>query len=231
MFSLVNILSYRKHLQVKGALDLSLCLLKNSNGTVLLPILPSCLTQLDLLSLKTVVPTDDAWELVWSQVSFLLILMWFLDLSLFLLDFLVCEFCTFVHLCIKHCMWSILCWSFLVYRFFISLWGAVTKQNYLPLGLIKYLEFKLKKKYGLVIKDKLHQSIVSHMQHYTAAVKYYDCLPYFHCRLLYHQKKREEGQEVIKWRWSFRSCWSPKVKGGQRRWRQTCLTASRGMKT
>lgn len=75
MFSLVNILSYRKHLQVKGALDLSLCLLKNSNGTVLLPILPSCLTQLDLLSLKTVVPTDDACELVWSQVSFLLILM------------------------------------------------------------------------------------------------------------------------------------------------------------
>lgn len=65
----LNILSYRKYLQVKGVLDLTLCLLKEPDGTVLLPILPSCLSQLDLQSLKTVVPSDGACELVWSQVN------------------------------------------------------------------------------------------------------------------------------------------------------------------
>ncbi|KAG8003905.1 tRNA wybutosine-synthesizing protein 2-like protein [Nibea albiflora] len=43
---------FRRCLQSKGALDLSLCLLKHSDDTVLLPILPSGLPQLDLQSLR-----------------------------------------------------------------------------------------------------------------------------------------------------------------------------------
>lgn len=59
----------RKCLQSKGALDLSLCLLKDSGvtGTVLLPILPSCVSQLDLQSLRTMVASDSDCEIVWSQ--------------------------------------------------------------------------------------------------------------------------------------------------------------------
>ncbi|XP_026212896.1 tRNA wybutosine-synthesizing protein 2 homolog [Anabas testudineus] len=58
---------FRKCLQAKGALDLSLCLLKDSDGTVLLPILPTCPSELDLQSLTAVVPSDWTCELVWSQ--------------------------------------------------------------------------------------------------------------------------------------------------------------------
>ncbi|XP_039975328.1 tRNA wybutosine-synthesizing protein 2 homolog isoform X2 [Xiphias gladius] len=58
---------FRRCLQSRGALDLSLCLLKDSDGTVLLPILPSCLSQLDLHSLRSMVASDSACELVWSQ--------------------------------------------------------------------------------------------------------------------------------------------------------------------
>ncbi|XP_049898083.1 tRNA wybutosine-synthesizing protein 2 homolog [Epinephelus moara] len=58
---------FRKYLQSKGALDLNLCLLKDSDGTVLLPILPSCLPELDLQSLKSMVASDSACEIVWSQ--------------------------------------------------------------------------------------------------------------------------------------------------------------------
>ncbi|KAM9356564.1 tRNA wybutosine-synthesizing protein 2 homolog [Symphorus nematophorus] len=58
---------FRECLQSKGALDLSLCLLKNPDETVLLPILTSCLSQLDLRSLRTVVASDSACEIVWSQ--------------------------------------------------------------------------------------------------------------------------------------------------------------------
>ncbi|XP_042349314.1 tRNA wybutosine-synthesizing protein 2 homolog isoform X2 [Plectropomus leopardus] len=58
---------FRKHLQSKGALDLSLSLLKDSGGTVLLPILPSHLPQLDLQSLRTTVASDSVCEIVWSQ--------------------------------------------------------------------------------------------------------------------------------------------------------------------
>ncbi|XP_008273943.1 tRNA wybutosine-synthesizing protein 2 homolog isoform X2 [Stegastes partitus] len=58
---------FRRCLQSKGALDLSLCLVKDSEGTILLPILPSCLSQLDLQSLRTMVASDRACEIVWSQ--------------------------------------------------------------------------------------------------------------------------------------------------------------------
>ncbi|GLD70374.1 tRNA wybutosine-synthesizing protein 2 homolog [Lates japonicus] len=58
---------FRKCLQSRGALDLSLCLLKESDGTVLLPILPSCLSQLDLQSLRSTVASDNTCEIVWSQ--------------------------------------------------------------------------------------------------------------------------------------------------------------------
>ncbi|XP_076595359.1 tRNA wybutosine-synthesizing protein 2 homolog [Chaetodon auriga] len=58
---------FRRCLESRGALDLSLCLLKDSNGTVLLPILPSCLSQLDLQSLRTMVASGSVCEIVWSQ--------------------------------------------------------------------------------------------------------------------------------------------------------------------
>ncbi|XP_070769814.1 tRNA wybutosine-synthesizing protein 2 homolog [Enoplosus armatus] len=58
---------FRRCLQSKGALDLSLCLLKDSGGTVLLPILSSCLSQVDLQSLRAMVAPDSACEIVWSQ--------------------------------------------------------------------------------------------------------------------------------------------------------------------
>ncbi|XP_041800495.1 tRNA wybutosine-synthesizing protein 2 homolog [Chelmon rostratus] len=58
---------FRRCLESKGALDLSLCLMKDSNGTVLLPILPSCLSQLDLQSLRTMVASGSVCEIVWSQ--------------------------------------------------------------------------------------------------------------------------------------------------------------------
>ncbi|XP_035525635.1 tRNA wybutosine-synthesizing protein 2 homolog [Morone saxatilis] len=58
---------FRKCLQSKGSLDLSLCLLKDSDETVLLPISPSCLWQLDLQSLRSMVSSDCACEIVWSQ--------------------------------------------------------------------------------------------------------------------------------------------------------------------
>lgn len=58
----------RDSLQVQGLLDPTLCLLKGSDGTVLLPIAPSRLSQLDLHSLQTAVPPDGCCELAWSQV-------------------------------------------------------------------------------------------------------------------------------------------------------------------
>uniref|UniRef100_G3PZ82 tRNA wybutosine-synthesizing protein 2 homolog n=1 Tax=Gasterosteus aculeatus aculeatus TaxID=481459 RepID=G3PZ82_GASAC len=54
-------------LQSTGALDLSLSLLKDSDETVLLPISPSCLPHLDLLSLRTSLASDGTFEIVWSQ--------------------------------------------------------------------------------------------------------------------------------------------------------------------
>ncbi|XP_071772227.2 tRNA wybutosine-synthesizing protein 2 homolog [Centroberyx gerrardi] len=58
---------FRKHLQSRGALDLSFCLQKDCDGTVLLPILPSCLSQLDLQSLQNRVASNSICEIVWSQ--------------------------------------------------------------------------------------------------------------------------------------------------------------------
>ncbi|KAM8909811.1 tRNA wybutosine-synthesizing protein 2 homolog isoform 2-T2 [Spinachia spinachia] len=56
-----------RRLQSRGALDLSLSLLKDSDETVLLPISPSCLPHLDLLSLRTTLASDGTFEIVWSQ--------------------------------------------------------------------------------------------------------------------------------------------------------------------
>ncbi|KAF7651119.1 hypothetical protein LDENG_00115950 [Lucifuga dentata] len=55
---------FRKFLQSQGMLDLSLCLLKVSDGTVLLPISPSCVSKLDLQCLRA---TYSPCEIVWSQ--------------------------------------------------------------------------------------------------------------------------------------------------------------------
>uniref|UniRef100_A0A672JDP1 tRNA wybutosine-synthesizing protein 2 homolog n=2 Tax=Salarias fasciatus TaxID=181472 RepID=A0A672JDP1_SALFA len=51
----------------EGALDLSLCLVKEADGSVLLPILPSCLSQLDLQSLSRMLASDKGCQIVWSQ--------------------------------------------------------------------------------------------------------------------------------------------------------------------
>lgn len=58
---------FRKCLQFKGALDPSLCLQKDSDETVLLPILPSFLSQLDLQALRFTLASDETCEIVWSQ--------------------------------------------------------------------------------------------------------------------------------------------------------------------
>ncbi|XP_053180054.1 tRNA wybutosine-synthesizing protein 2 homolog [Scomber japonicus] len=60
---------FRKCLQSQGALDQSLCLLKELDGTVLLPILQSCLSQLDLRFLRGMVASESTCEVVWSQAS------------------------------------------------------------------------------------------------------------------------------------------------------------------
>lgn len=48
---------------------MSLSLLKDSEETVLLPVLQSSLSQLDLLSLGAIVSSDSACEIVWNQVN------------------------------------------------------------------------------------------------------------------------------------------------------------------
>ncbi|XP_044219075.1 tRNA wybutosine-synthesizing protein 2 homolog [Thunnus albacares] len=60
---------FRKCLQSQGALDQSLCLLKESDGTVLLPILQSYLSQLDLQFFRAMVASESTCEIVWSQAS------------------------------------------------------------------------------------------------------------------------------------------------------------------
>lgn len=50
------------------SLDLKLRLLKESD-TVLLPILPSSLSQLDLPTLRTMVSSESVCEVVWTRVS------------------------------------------------------------------------------------------------------------------------------------------------------------------
>ncbi|CAN9515143.1 unnamed protein product [Ophioblennius macclurei] len=58
---------FRKCLQSEGTLDLSLCLVKELDGSVLLPVLPSCLSQLDLQSLSSMLTSDKRCQIVWSQ--------------------------------------------------------------------------------------------------------------------------------------------------------------------
>ncbi|KAM6923427.1 tRNA wybutosine-synthesizing protein 2 homolog [Xenentodon cancila] len=57
---------FRRCLQTRGALDQSFCLVKDSDATVLLPILPSWLSRLDLQTL-TNTADPDVCEVVWSQ--------------------------------------------------------------------------------------------------------------------------------------------------------------------
>ncbi|XP_059202480.1 tRNA wybutosine-synthesizing protein 2 homolog isoform X2 [Centropristis striata] len=62
-----HVQQFRRCLQSTEALDASLCVLKHSDGTVLLPLLQSCLPQLDLQSLRAMVASDGTCEIVWSQ--------------------------------------------------------------------------------------------------------------------------------------------------------------------
>ncbi|XP_072519184.1 tRNA wybutosine-synthesizing protein 2 homolog [Salminus brasiliensis] len=58
---------YRQHLLEKGVLDLQYCVQKHSNGVVTLPILPSALPNLDLLSLQSSVAEDSSCEILKIQ--------------------------------------------------------------------------------------------------------------------------------------------------------------------
>ncbi|XP_068596623.1 tRNA wybutosine-synthesizing protein 2 homolog [Brachionichthys hirsutus] len=58
---------FRKTLQSKGLLDPSFRLLKDSDETILLPLLPSRLSQLDLQSLGAIVGSESTCEIVWNQ--------------------------------------------------------------------------------------------------------------------------------------------------------------------
>uniref|UniRef100_A0A3P9P5T7 tRNA wybutosine-synthesizing protein 2 homolog n=1 Tax=Poecilia reticulata TaxID=8081 RepID=A0A3P9P5T7_POERE len=56
------------YLQSRGMFDRSFSLVKQPDGTVLLPISPSCLSQLDLQSLRNTL-TPDVCDFTWSQVA------------------------------------------------------------------------------------------------------------------------------------------------------------------
>ncbi|KAM9375685.1 tRNA wybutosine-synthesizing protein 2 homolog [Pholidichthys leucotaenia] len=58
---------FRRLLQSSGTLDPSLCLVKDLDGTVLLPILQSQLSQLNPESFSTTVASGSVCEIVWSQ--------------------------------------------------------------------------------------------------------------------------------------------------------------------
>uniref|UniRef100_A0A087YG56 tRNA wybutosine-synthesizing protein 2 homolog n=1 Tax=Poecilia formosa TaxID=48698 RepID=A0A087YG56_POEFO len=58
--------SGRMYLQSRGMFDRSFSLVKQPDGTVLLPISPSCLSQLDLQSLRNTL-TPDVCDFTWSQ--------------------------------------------------------------------------------------------------------------------------------------------------------------------
>ncbi|XP_007569739.1 tRNA wybutosine-synthesizing protein 2 homolog [Poecilia formosa] len=57
---------FRMYLQSRGMFDRSFSLVKQPDGTVLLPISPSCLSQLDLQSLRNTL-TPDVCDFTWSQ--------------------------------------------------------------------------------------------------------------------------------------------------------------------
>ncbi|XP_043983826.1 tRNA wybutosine-synthesizing protein 2 homolog [Gambusia affinis] len=57
---------FRMHLQSRGVLDQNFSLVKQPDGTVLLPISPSCLSQLDLQSLRNTL-TPIVCDFTWSK--------------------------------------------------------------------------------------------------------------------------------------------------------------------
>lgn len=63
------VMSYRRFLQSKGFLDTSLCLYKDSDETIYLPLLKASLSEVDLQSLKTSAASDSVCEIVLSQVG------------------------------------------------------------------------------------------------------------------------------------------------------------------
>lgn len=62
-------MSYRRFLQSKGFLDTSLCLYKDSDETIYLPLLKASLSEVDLQSLRTSAASDSVCEIVLSQVG------------------------------------------------------------------------------------------------------------------------------------------------------------------
>lgn len=63
------VMSYRRFLQSKGFLDISLCLYKDSDETIYLPLLKASLSEVDLQSLRTSAASDSVCEIVLSQVG------------------------------------------------------------------------------------------------------------------------------------------------------------------
>ncbi|KAM9849680.1 tRNA wybutosine-synthesizing protein 2 homolog [Aulostomus maculatus] len=67
--SQLHVQQFRKYLQSRGVLDQNLCFMKETDGTVLLPILKSCLSQLDLPAIRAMVASERTCEIVWSQLK------------------------------------------------------------------------------------------------------------------------------------------------------------------
>lgn len=59
---------FREYLWSQGLLDTSLCLIKDSDGTMLLPMLLCSVSQVDVQHLRATVPSDCNCEITWSQV-------------------------------------------------------------------------------------------------------------------------------------------------------------------
>lgn len=66
---LVVVMSYRRFLQSKGVLDTSLCLYKDLDETIYLPLSKASLSEVDLQSLRTSASSDSVCEIVLSQVG------------------------------------------------------------------------------------------------------------------------------------------------------------------
>lgn len=63
------VMSNRRFLQSKGFLDTSLCLYKDSDETIYLPLLKASLSEVDLQSLRTSAASVSVCEIVLSQVG------------------------------------------------------------------------------------------------------------------------------------------------------------------
>lgn len=63
------VLSYRRFLHSKGFIDTSLCVYKDSDGTVYLPLLKASLSQVDLQFLRSSAAADPVCEIVSSKVG------------------------------------------------------------------------------------------------------------------------------------------------------------------